>query len=366
MISLFIIFVLLGPIPSLQGTQYSEKLVIANSNGSFTDSYAYFTYQNMTEYLQGLQKNYSDIISVSSLGKTYQGRDIWMVKISDNVTQEETEPGVLLMGAHHGCEQLSYEVLLYFITYLIKTYTNTTTNNNETEDQPSLEKVKEIVNTTQIYIIPMVNPDGVEAITRKNCDPNYGPFGLRNQITSYGVDLNRNYGYKWFSWFVRPWSYPMMSQLRDSSDMYRGNQPFSENETKAIKNFVESNNISISVSYHNSQQCILYPWWYNMISTRDTQLFRSVGTNISHLDGYTLYGRNLLLGYRGSPGTSEDWLYGAHGILAFCIELGYSAQPDLILNMCKKEVNVGLYICDIAGSIHTKQKDWVETHQRAQ
>src|SRR4030043_1816060 len=99
MISSIIILVLLGPLPALQGSQHYKTAVLAGCNELVRDSYRYYTYQTMIDLLQNLQKNYSDIMSVVSIGKTCQGRDIWMVKISDHVDTEEDEPGVLLMGA---------------------------------------------------------------------------------------------------------------------------------------------------------------------------------------------------------------------------------------------------------------------------
>ena len=78
-----------------------------------TPSDLYHTYDEMTILLQSLARNHSDIMVVTSIGKTYEGRELWIVKLSDNVNQEENEPEVLFMGAHHGNEKPSYEVLLF-------------------------------------------------------------------------------------------------------------------------------------------------------------------------------------------------------------------------------------------------------------
>jgi len=123
----------------------------------------YRSYNEMTLCLQSLAMTYSDIMSLTSIGKTYEGRDLWMVKLSDNVSQEEKEPGILFMGAHYGNEKPSYEVCLFLIQYLVEQYENN-----------SLPEIRDKINSTQIYVIPMVNPDDVAAGTRKNCAPNYG------------------------------------------------------------------------------------------------------------------------------------------------------------------------------------------------
>jgi murein tripeptide amidase MpaA len=178
------------------------------------EPYEYYTYDEMTILLQQLAQNHSEFMHLESLGTTFQGRDIWLVKLSDNVADDEAEPEVLLMGAHHGDEKPSFEVLIYFIKYVAEKANMPNTDDdgdgliNEdmfdgidndgdgaVDEDPSEDRVRTILNETEIYIIPMVNPDGVEFEWRKNRAPNYGPDGTASYITSYGVDLNRNYGF---------------------------------------------------------------------------------------------------------------------------------------------------------------------------
>jgi len=100
-------------------------LGVSQSNqtyGNISDPYHYFTYQEMTDLLHDLEDVYSDIMSLESIGVTYEGRDIWMVKLSDNVEDTEDEPGVLFMGAHHGNEKPSFEVLIFFIQHMVENY----------------------------------------------------------------------------------------------------------------------------------------------------------------------------------------------------------------------------------------------------
>ena len=107
----------------------------------------------------------------------------------------------------------------------------------------------------------MVNPDGVEAGTRKNHAPNYGSFGNFPFLTSYGVDLNRNYDYRWDNWFKEPWKYwTSTNQINTKKSIYRGEQPFCENESRAIRDFVNQHNFVASLSYHTFGEYILYPW----------------------------------------------------------------------------------------------------------
>ncbi len=292
----------------------------------------YYTYDEMTVLLHSLAANYSDIMSLTSIGKTYEGRDLWMVKLSDHVGEDEDEPEVFFMGAHHGNEKPSYEVLIFFIQFIVDHYENKTSN------------VQEVINNTELYILPMVNPDGIETITRKNCAPNYGPFGLQKKVTSIGVDLNRNYNYKWFYYFLNPWRYYRATSLTDRSNVYRGESPFCENETQAIKSFIETHHIIISLSYHTSGELVLYPWGYTQNPPNDKLVFVSIGENISKFNNYT-----LAQGIELYPtlGDFDDWGYGDHGIFSFTIELGteqVTSDPQDLLEMCKSHVNVNLYV----------------------
>lgn len=318
-------------------TVYEKNLSDLQNHFAFIHPLSlYHTYDEMTSLLLSLATQYSDIMSVSSIGKTYEGRELWMVKLSDNVNQEENEPQILLMGAHHGNEKPSYEVLIYFIEYVLDNYESKTLN------------VQEIINKTELFIIPMVNPDGVEAGTRKNRAPNYGPLGLQKKETSIGVDLNRNYGYKWFLFFLMPWKYYQTTSLTDKSVVYRGESPFCENETQAIKTFIETHDITISLSYHTSGELILYPWGYTKKPPEDKSVFVSIGENISKLNNYTLA---QSIGLYPTIGDDCDWGYGEHGIFAYTIELGTvdaTSDPQDLLEMCTAHVNVNLYVCQRA------------------
>jgi len=302
----------------------------------------YHSYQEMTSLLFSLAANHSDIMAVISIGKTHEGRDLWLVKLSDNVSQQENEPEVLFMGAHHGNERPGYEILIYFIQYMVDNYHNTST-------------VREAINTTQIYIIPMVNPDGVEAGTRKNQEPNHGWFGFRRTVTSIGVDLNRNYEGKWFLLFLRPRFYHSATSFHDDSEVYRGPRPFSENETQAVRQFVDTHNITISIDYHTFGELILYPWGYTLVPPRDWRVFDSIGENISQLDNYT-YEQSI--SFYPTLGDNCDWMYATHRILAFTIELGTSYAPNdpaVLHEMSVDHTKVNLYVCQRAQTIIEKR-----------
>ena len=330
----------------------------------------YHSYQEMTDLFQNLAIENSEIMSLESLGTTYEGRDIWMVKLSDNVNQQEDEPEVLLLGAHHGNEKPSFQILIYFIEHLVEYYEKPNTDDDhdgyvnedpidgvdndedgEIDEDPSEERVRTIINTTEIYLIPMVNPDGVEANTRKNVAPNYGLFGLRSEITSYGVDLNRNYDYGWLLVFLFPRLYLGSTSLYDTSSTYRGERPFCENETKAIKAFVETHDIKISISYHTYGELILFPWGYSVQPTKDDEFFISIGENISKINKYTLEQSVFLY---PTLGDADDWLYARHGVAPYTIELAKSYAPgdeNVIRDLSYNHVGVNLYVAEVADTV---------------
>ena len=346
-------------------------------NNSTTIPYNYSTYQEMTDILTNLEENYSTIMLLKSIGITYEGRHIWMVKLSDNVDQNENEPGALLMGAHHGNELPSYESLIFFIEYMVVNYgkSNTDDDNdgtvnedpidgkdndqdNTVDEDPSEDRVRAVIDNTEIFIIPMVNPDGVEYTLnhdqwRKNREPIYDDNG---NIISYGVDLNRNYGFKWNLYDILPNFYGDRWTASPNSWNYRGEYPFSTRETKAVKDVVEAEDINISISYHSYGEFIIFPWSHTSGITPDEHLFIEVGKGITDINAYDLYiGKQTLLPLPGGTiGTADNWLYGTQGILAYTIELcGTRAptNPSTVYEYCYIHVGVNLYVCEQAATI---------------
>ncbi len=313
----------------------------------------YHTYDTMVDMLTALAANHSAIMSVQPIGTTFQNRSLWMVKISDNVASDETETEVLLMGAHHGNERPSYEVCLAFVQYLAETYdlpeTDTDGDGLLNEDpfdgldndldtlfdeDPAESDVREIVDTTEIFVLPMVNPDGVEAGTRKNREPNFGPLGHRSKATSVGVDLRYN-----------------SRQFLGFSPVYRGERPFSERETAAVKAFVENRSLTLAVTYHTFGELVLFPWSCSRREPRDEPTFRMVGENVTKINGYDLAQSIELY---PTIGDACDWMYGTHGIIAFTIELAESYAPQdpwVVQDLCWRHIGVNLKVCSIAQTL---------------
>lgn len=343
------------------------------------DPYQYHTYQEMANELEQLATANPDIMELRSLGTSYEGREIWLVELVNHNVQRDNQSGVLFMGAHHGNEKPSFEILIYFINHVVEYAHKPITDDdgdglfNEDiidridndgdgliDEDPSEERIREALNNTVMYVIPMVNPDGVEADSRKNRAPNYGPYGHASEITSYGVDLNRNYAYRWILYYLFPVNYHLVYNSLDSGFNYRGEYPFSEAETQAVKQFVETHAIEISLSFHSYGEFIIYPWMHTSLPTPDEKVFISIGQNISRINDYYLYiGNNYFIPrFGGTIGSSENWLYAEHDILSYTIELCSTrapTDPTVVEDVCVTHVGVNLYLAERSVTLESER-----------
>ncbi|MDZ7376576.1 MAG: M14 family zinc carboxypeptidase, partial [candidate division KSB1 bacterium] len=118
-----------------------------NGNPGDPNAGLYHTYSELEAELQDLAKNHPAIAQLSSLGRSHEGRELWALNISDQVDNDESEPAIILLGAHHAREWISVEVPLLIARFLIEQYGVDTT-------------VTRLVDQVEIWVVPMVNPDG--------------------------------------------------------------------------------------------------------------------------------------------------------------------------------------------------------------
>ena len=139
-----------------------------------------------------------------------------------------------------------------------------------------------------------------------------------------------------------------------------------ENFSKA-KSFVETHDISISLSYHDYGEFMIFPWMHSSQKTPHESLFRSIGENMSKINKYDLkiygqYGEReyLIPRFQGTPGSSENWLYGEHEIIAYTMEL-CKRRPERdeskVLDACWKHVGVNLYVCERAQTVEDEKTE---------
>jgi carboxypeptidase T len=264
---------------------------------------AYHTYKELETDLLALQQKYPGLARLFDIGESLEKRHLYALKISNNVLFEEDEAEILLMGCHHAREWISVEVPFLFGKYLLENYA-------------SDPKVKHLVDQSSVWILPLVNPDGLEYTIhvyrywRKN--------RRLNNDGSYGVDINRNYGYKWG--YDNSGSSPS-----PASEVYRGTAPFSEPETRAVRDFFLQKNFQAMISYHSFSQTIMYPWGYTVQAPDNEPLLSEIAARMSaliqdvngRLYGYGRAGQTLYL----TNGDTVDWTFGTSGIPSYTIEL---------------------------------------------
>lgn len=297
---------------------------------------AYHNYNETGLLLRELETRFPGMAQVITIGFSIEGRELNVIKISDNVRSDENEPNVFIVGCHHAREWISVEVPLLFAKYLLENY--------------SLDpRVQRVVDGAQIYIMPIQNPDGLEfsihtyRLWRKNRRYN-GDF-------IWGVDPNRNYGFMWGYDDNGSSPYP-------ESEVYRGAAPFSEPETQALRQFLTANPPVGSISFHNFGQDILYPWGYTFTPAPDAVLMYNIAGQIARriflVSGriYT-YGSMVTALYL-SNGDFTDWVYGAFGSPAFTIELspeymeegGFFTSEQMIAEAFAENLPALLYFVD--------------------
>lgn len=266
-------------------------------NGSF------HSYQETEQELAFIEETYPNIAKVYVIGTSLEERNISAIKISDQVGSEENEGEILFLGCHHAREWISVEVPLMLAKLL-------TDNYNTNPD------IKALVDNSVIWIVPIVNPDGLEysiyvyRYWRKN--------RRDNEDGTYGVDLNRNYSFKW--------GFDNQGSSPDSiSHVFRGQSPFSEPETQAIRELVAKHDFKALVSYHNFSQVILYPWGYKTGPSQIDDLLAKLSQTMSERI-QAVHGRIYDYGRAGSTfyltnGDTTDWALGEYAIPSFTIEL---------------------------------------------
>jgi len=271
---------------------------------------AYHNYAEMVTEVNQIVAQYPAIASKRVLGKTYENRDIVAVKISDNVGTDEAEPEVLYDANHHAREHITVEMAVYLLHLFADNYATDS-------------RIRDIVNSREIWIVPSVNPDGAEYDVatgryrswRKNRQPNSGSSNV-------GTDLNRNYGYRWGCCGG--------SSGSTSSETYRGPSAFSAPETRVIRDFVDSRvvggvqQIKAVMDFHSYSELVLWPFGYTTANT-------PTGMTADQYNTFATFGRQMAATNNYTPEQSSDlyiadgvlldWLWATHKIFAYTFEM---------------------------------------------
>ena len=289
----------------------------------------YLTYQEMLDQLDLMKSLYPDLITTkenisdfitegqpdSSTTPPIGGNGIKWVKISDNPSNSsENEPQILYTAIHHAREPNSLSQLIFYMWYLLENY--------DVDNE-----IKSIVDNTELFFVPVINPDGY--LYNEKTDPNGGGFWRKNRKNGNGVDNNRNYDY-YINGDPADGIWGGEGASNDPNNQtYHGTAPFSEVENQAIKWFCEQHDFVMALNNHSYGELLLYPYGYaNEVPTPENELFEIVSEVLVSQNGYD----NILSsGLYPAAGDSDDFMYGTIGthdkIYAMTPEIGPEFWP---------------------------------------
>jgi hypothetical protein len=237
----------------LCAVQFSFLQVNSNKIGgeppSFNDSraenFVYHNYSEMENELTSLEQEYPKLIEIDTaqdlfgLSDCRDGYKIWVVRIT-NEDITTAKPEVLYIGGHHGNEGISIEVPFYFIKWLLENY--------DTD-----ENVKYIIDTRELYIVPVLNPYG---------------WATNDRFDGFNEDINRDY--------------PFGNES--------GNEALTTIGSRAIHELMKSHLFTIGLSWHSGDELIYYAWGtplHNTINDEspDDKAYRSIGERLAEFAG---------------------------------------------------------------------------------
>lgn len=267
----------------------------------------YFTYAEMLSILDEMQAKYPNLISAKDTVidiRTHEGNPIYWVKVSNTPNIDNDNPEVLYTALHHAREANSLSQMIFYLWYILENY-------------ESDAEIKYLVDNTEMYFLPCVNPDGY--LWNQSTDPDGGGLWRKNRYVDEngdvkGVDLNRNYG---FEWGVDDQG----SSPNPNNDTYRGPSAFSEPETKAVRDFANQHQFQIALNYHTFGNLLIHPWGFSDSATEEDATFKALGNIMIEENNFTLGTGTETVGYVVN-GDSDDWMYGDAGIYAMTPEVG--------------------------------------------
>ncbi len=316
----------------------------------------YYTFSQMNSKMDELVATFPNLVQKTSIGLSVEGRDIWCLKISDNVTNDEEEPEVLYLGLQHAREAITGTSLIFFAQYLAQNY-------------GTLQSVTELVNNREIFIVPCVNPDGY--VYNQTNNPGGGGMQRKNRrnvgsdITGQkGVDLNRNYGVDWSD--CAGASTSCGSDIT-SYETYWGSGAFSEPETQAIRDLCYSRNFVAAFDQHCSGPYYSLPFGrrsYHTMSTLDQYFYTFIPALMGKYNGHRAGDSYATVQYEVAGGAKDWWLLGdiesypgepnkkgkVYGMTGEAGGGGFWAPSSQIIELCKNLCFQNMQLAFAAGS----------------
>ena len=304
--------------------EFEEKRVRARNRGLGGWYSDFKTWDQVNTRLHQIELFNPDVATIFTVGTTHEGRTIQGIRI--------TAPGdatnrrqVLWNGCQHAREWVAVMVPMYIIEEIVAGW------NEDAEIQSLLE-------TTEIIVVPIVNPDGYEYTYAVGGDRFWRKNRRDNPDFCEGVDLNRNWGYDWNG--------GDSTSTNMCSDVYVGPSAFSEPEVQAMRDLVNSlPNLVAHIDFHSYSQLVLEPWASSNNPPPRENIVKTLSGEISE-EIFSVHGETYVAGTGGdllylADGVFPDWTT-SNGALSYTVELrpdgspGFDLPPEEILPTCEE------------------------------
>lgn len=296
----------------------TEQEIIENAVLKIEEDPAMYTYEDMISDASILSARYSDNFNVEILGKTFDGRDLYLFIVGD----ENAKHKVFVNAGIHAREYMTSQLVMKQMCLLLESI-----ENNTSYDEYN---VSELMEDTAVYFVPMVNPDGISlsqfglegiqnTATRERLEEIADMDGvtlsgeyLRNwKANANGVDLNRNFDALWDQY---------EGAGHASTERFKGEAPECEVESSAIATLTRENGFERTLSYH-AMGSVIY-WYFGQENFLYTQT-ENFAIRIGGATGYWLDANYEYL----DPAGYKDWAIMQLGIPSLTIEIGSGEVP---------------------------------------
>ncbi len=242
---------------------------------------SYHNYTQVVALADSLAANFPAICKKILLGTTLQGRQMGILKISDNVDDDENEPELMFDGGIHGNEIMGPEIVIRYARELCLGYGSDST-------------YTDLINNREIWLYYLANPDG---------------FANGSRYNSNGVDINRDVG---FMWGAEGFS----------------TAPFSQPETRILRNLWLEHNFVLYNNFHGGTEVISLPWSYRVSEPADWGHINQLASVYSSASGYPNlgYGQGCVIMYQ-IFGATKDFNYGSLGQVGWSMEISNLKEP---------------------------------------
>ncbi|MDR0425041.1 MAG: zinc carboxypeptidase, partial [Clostridiales Family XIII bacterium] len=305
-----------APIPGIPGSsatgdpslEIDVNAMFDPTDVAFDEKYGFpkrLGYRTVTEYygeMNYLAALYPELVKMEVIGTSVEGVPIYALEICNEPGKRDGRPETFHMAGNHAREWPTNELAMNLTWYLLTQYGK----NSE---------VTALLDSTRVWMVPMSNPDGMHYDQRNN------PGSWRKNRTlnpdgTYGIDINRNWSYRWGS--------NNGSSSDYNSGTYRGVAPNSEPETQAVISVYKNNQIISSISGHTSGQLVIFAWAYVNNPNNAHPLLGELARKQADINLHADQNGNVMY---AQSGEINDYLWGAVRALGFTYEYGTSFVP---------------------------------------